>query len=165
MGAAPLPSTFGFNDRAVAADHVRKLRLRHVIATVALVSACTSGLGQDLQTAEDRWESSGVSSYELEVQLTCLCPRDVAGPFQITVRSNEIKEIRWEGAAIEASAATPVETFTVEGLFGTVREHLTADDLTVRYDDELGYPAFIAIDQDTEAVDDEWSVSATLTTP
>ena len=136
-----------------------------LLALAVLIVGCSGTTEGDLEAAEDRWAASGVSSYELEVRLTCLCPPDVAGPFDITVSDDEIAEVQYEGAVIEPTDATPKMAFTVEGLFGIVRENLSADALSVTYDDELGYPTLIDIDQDSDAVDDEWRVSADLTTP
>ena len=136
-----------------------------LLALAVLIVGCSGTTEGDLEAAEDRWAASEVSSYDLEVRLTCFCPPDVAGPFDITVSNHEIAEVWYEGAVIEPTDATPTMAFTVEGLFGIVRENLSADALSVTYDDELGYPTLIDIDQDSNEVDDEWRVSADLTTP
>ncbi|MGB7859594.1 MAG: DUF6174 domain-containing protein [Acidimicrobiia bacterium] len=130
-----------------------------------LLGACSDGAESDLETAENRWKDSDVTDYEMQVRLACFCPPDVSGPFDITVRNEEVNEVQFGGVAIEPTGATPTMAFTVEGLFGIVRENLSADELAVTYDDDLGYPTLIEIDEDAEAVDDEWRVSATLVAP
>lgn len=138
-------------------------RRRHLLLVlVALVVACSGGTEGELAAAEDRWAASRVSNYDLEVRLTCLCPPDVAGPFDVTVSDGEIVDISYEGEQIEPTGGTPTMAFTVEGLFGIVQDNLAADALTVTYDDELGYPTRIDIDEDSDVVDDEWTVSTDL---
>lgn len=144
------------NDRMKRRSHL-------LLVLVALLVACSGGTEGELAAAEDRWAASGVSNYDLEVRLTCFCPPDVAGPFDVTVRDREIVEISYEGEQIEPTGGTPTMAFTVEGLFGIVKDNLAADALTVTYDDELGYPTLIDIDEDFDTVDDEWTVSADLT--
>ena len=59
---------------------------------------------------------------------------------------------------------TPMEVFTVEGLFEEIRSSLDADEMTVSYG-EFGNPTLIDIDRITEAADDELTITASLTTP
>lgn len=140
-----------------------KRRPHLLLVLVVLVVACSGGTEGELAAAEDRWAASGVSSYDLEVRLTCLCPPDVAGPFEVSVSDREIVDISYGGEQIEPTGGTPTMAFTVEGLFGIVEDNLAADALTVTYDDELGYPTWIDIDEDLDVVDDEWTVSVDLT--
>lgn len=135
-------------------------RLGLLLSLVALLMACSGGTAGDLADAEDRWEASGVSDYQLKVRLTCFCPPEVAGPFDVTVIDEEIVEVSYEGDQIEPTGEAQTMAFTVEGLFGIVKDNVAADALTVTYDDELGYPTLIDIEEDFDAVDDEWTVSA-----
>ncbi len=127
--------------------------------------ACSGGSERDLEEAEELWTTSGVPSYNLVIRLTCLCPPDVSGPFAVTVRNGEVVEVRVDGAVIEPQAGvTPIEAFTVEGLFGIVKEHLDDDEIMVSYG-EQGNPTVIDIDEDFDVVDDEWRITAVLTAP
>ncbi len=141
-----------------------------VLAVAALAGACGSSAVSSSQTraleaAEERWMTSGISDYNLVVEYGCFCIPERRGPFEVTVKNGEVVEVRFDGAVIEPQPGmTPVEVFTVEGLFGEIRSSLDADEITVRYD-ERGNPTLIDIDRIANAIDDELTITAVLTTP
>ena len=141
-------------------------RFSHLVVMVVLAAACGGNeTASELDAAEERWAASGVSDYNLEVGYGCFCVPERIGPFEIKVRGAEVVEIRFEGALIQPEpGVTPVEAFTVEGLFEEIRSSLDADEITVSYG-ELGNPTLIDIDRMSDAEDDELSITAILTTP
>jgi hypothetical protein len=83
----------------------------------------------------------------------------------LAVENGVVVEVRLDGAVIEAQPGrTPVEVFTVEGLFGQIRSNLDADEISVSYHDR-GNPTLIDIDPDLDFIDDELTITAALTTP
>ena len=141
-------------------------RLAYVGAIALLAAACSAsdGVNAELKAAEERWARSGVSDYTMEIGYGCFCVRERIGPFAVTVRDGAVVEIRFDGAPIRPEpGVTPVEVFTVEGLFEKIRSRIDADEITVSYA-ELGNPTLIDIDQILDAVDDELTITATLTT-
>ncbi len=141
-------------------------RLTYLVAIAVLAAACggSNGAGE-LEAAEERWARSGVSDYTLEIGYGCFCVPERTGPFEVTVQDGAVVEIRFDGAVIQPEpGVTPVEVFTVEGLFEEIRSSLDADEITVSYA-ELGNPTMIDIDQILDAADDELTITATLTTP
>ncbi len=142
-------------------------RLTLVLAVAVLAVACDGGgkAEGELETAEERWMASGISDYTLVIGYGCFCPPEVRGPFEVTVENGEVVEIRFDGAVIQPEPGiTPVEVFTVEGLFAEIRSSLDADEITVSYD-ERGNPTLIDIDRIANAIDDELTITAVLTTP
>ncbi len=141
-----------------------------VLAVAVLAGACGSSAVSSSQTraleaAEERWMTSGISDYNLVVEYGCFCIREVIGPFEVTVKNGEVAEVRFDGTVIELQPGmTPVEAFTVEGLFGEIRSSLDADEITVSYH-ERGNPTLIDIDRMADAADDELTITAVLTTP
>ena len=141
-------------------------RFSSLVLIAVLVAAC-GGSGQlaDVDAAEERWVASGVSDYNLTIGYVCFCVRERTGPFEVKVRGGEVVEVRFDGAVIQPEpGVTPVEVFTVEGLFEQIRSSLDADEITLSYG-ELGNPTLIDIDQISDAADDELTITATLTTP
>jgi hypothetical protein len=107
--------------------------------------------------------TSGVSDYILVVEYGCFCVPERRGPFEIAVKNGEVVEVSFDGAVIEPQPGmTPVEAFTVVGLFGEIRSRLDADEITVQYG-ERGNPTRIEIDQVLDVVDDELTITAVLT--
>ena len=140
-------------------------RLSVIGALFLVLAACGGGAAGQLEAAEERWMTSGISDYTLVVGYGCFCPPEVRGPFEVTVENGEVVEIRFDGAVIEPQPGiTPVEVFTVEGLFAEIRSSLDADEITVSYD-ERGNPTLIDIDRIANAADDELTITALLTTP
>ena len=142
-------------------------RLAYVVAIAVLSAACggSNGLTGELEAAEERWARSGVSDYTLEIGYGCFCVQERTGPFAVTVRDGAVVEIRLDGAVIQPEpGVTPVEVFTVEGLFEEIKSSLDADEITVSYA-ELGNPTMIDIDRFIDAADDELTITAILSTP
>ena len=141
-----------------------------VLAVAVLAGACggsavSSSQTRALEAAEERWGAAGISDYNLVVEYRCFCVRERYGPFEVTVKNGEVVEVRFDGALIEPQPGiTPVEVFTVEGLFAEISSSLDADEITVSYD-ERGNPTLIDIDRIANAADDELTITAVLTTP
>ncbi len=142
-----------------------------LVLTVAVLagacggSAVSASQTRALEAAEERWMTSGISDYNMVVEYRCFCIRERNGPFEVTVKNGEVVEARFDGTVIEPQPGiTPVEAFTVEGLFGEIRSNLDADEITVSYD-ERGNPTLIDIDRIANAIDDELTITAVLTTP
>ena len=138
------------------------------LALGLVMGACAQG-GREADTslvdAEARWADAGITDYTLTVSYGCFCVRERVGPFEVTVAGGEVVEVRFEGEVIEPTpGVTPVEVFTVEGLFAEVRANQDAARLTVEYDDN-GVPTLIEIDRLIEAIDDELTITASLSTP
>ena len=140
-------------------------RLSVIVALFVVLAACGDRAAGELEAAEERWMASGISDYNLVVGYGCFCPEEVRGPFEVTVGNGEVVEIRFDGAVIEPQPGiTPVEVFTVAGLFAAIRSSLDADEITVSYD-ERGNPTLIDIDRVASWADDELTITAVLTTP
>lgn len=144
---------------------MRRFGYLMVIAVFAAACGVNAEEKGSLEAAEQAWAASGVVDYQLEIAYGCFCVRERTGPFDIEVRSGEVVEIRFDGAVIQpVPGLTPVEVFTVEGLFEEIRSSLDADEITVTYG-ELGNPTLIEIDSISEAADDELTITAVLTMP
>ena len=165
---------------------MRRLSLLLLVVAVA----CGGGGEQlgELEAAEARLATAGISDYILVVRNDGHFMAETMGPFEVTVKNAEVTEVRSDGVVIRPTrsgrvnndgdplvnklgefvntegAPIPMHLFTVEGLFGEIRSSLDADEITVSYD-ERGIPTRIVIDHDFNAAGDEVTITADLTTP
>ena len=83
------------------------------------------------------------------------------GPFEVEVRDGVVVEVRRDGESILGQR--PAEAWsgylTIDGLFAEIERSLPADELTVVYDGELGYPRSLRSDPDLGTSDDELGVT------
>lgn len=143
--------------------------MRHRLGFVTLlasVAACHDATGLDSRfvSAHARWNAHAPASYELTVAHNCFCPEEATGPVRVSVRNGAVVSRRYVRTGVDVPASY-VERFPdVEGLFSAIlaahaRHASTVD---VRYDDALGFPTRIDIDNIRDAVDDEEQYLATL---
>jgi hypothetical protein len=135
-----------------------------VIAS-ALATSCGNPMGadDDLEDARRKWGRQGIDSYSFVVREICFCPLE--GPFRVTVIRDRVASVTDAETGAPATPRSGVP-LTVDALFAVVEDALeTADEVEVRYDPALGYPAEIAIDRIRQAVDDEVTYVASGLTP
>ena len=114
---------------------------------------------QDFNRAVRRWESLGPTSYSFEYQVSCFCPLPgVREPLQVEVRDFAVTRAVSIGSGEQLSEEELDEVPTIEDLFDWIADALAeADEIDVRYDEELGYPRTAFIDRIESAIDDELS--------
>jgi hypothetical protein len=130
-----------------------------VVGALAL-GACgespTTTLSDDPDVVElidhrNDWAERGLDSYRLTVETQCFCPVELNQPRTITVEHGEV-------TAEDPVPAVdlPDRIMTVDDLFNVAQEALhDADQAEIDYDPEYEFPARIAVDQVSEAIDDE----------
>ena len=140
---------------------MRSLHLSVVLAITALALPEAGHAGQsldqiELELARNRalWNAFGDADYEYRMQRSCFCFPEFVAPGVVTVRADEISEVR---APDEFQFLDPAHYLTIEGLFDVIQDaiDLEADVIGVVYDGDLGYPSVIDIDYIAPSVDDE----------
>lgn len=142
----------------------RPFRLSRALLPVLLVLAsCSDPTGPDdaaalLERNRDAWFNTGVTSYRYTITRSCECLPESAGPVTVEVRNGLVVDRRYESGAAVSPQYSGIFT-TVPGLFDIIEEAvaLPAASLSVRYNEDYGYPESIAIDWVAGAVDDEVS--------
>jgi hypothetical protein len=141
---------------------------RTLLTTLALAalgcSAPTDPDHPEAQLEQNRalWIRSGVTSYQITISRVCECLPEMAGPVVVEVRDKVILQRRYQtGAPVDPTYASLF--MDVPGLFDLISDAITATAaaVSVRYNDNLGYPESIAIDWAAGAVDDEVSYRIT----
>ena len=142
----------------------RSFRLsRTLLPALLALAGCTDATGPDdaaalLEHNRSVWSGAGITSYRYTITRACECTPESAGPVTVEVRNGLVVDRRYESGAAVSPQYSEVFT-TVPGLFDIIQEAVTlpAASLSVRYNQDYGYPESIAIDWVAGAVDDEVS--------
>ena len=129
------------------------------------LGGCSDPDGIELADRRADWEAAGITSYSYDLQYGCFCSETTTLPAHIVVTDGEVTDATYAQAGYDIARGDPVdenyEALTIDGLFDladrAVRE---ADEVTITYDDEFGFPESIDIDWITNAMDDEQGVTA-----
>ena len=104
----------------------------------------------DLATARSLWGASRTTDYQFTLTRHCMCTKEYAGPFEITVRDQQVVSATWKGIPLGPDQAVR----TVEEVFALIeRAIMDGIEIDVTYDQEVGYPRFVTIDVEAVAVD------------
>lgn len=137
----------------------RTVRFASLAVLVAL-SGCAAGITSpeaSLGSARARWASAQPAAYQFIVTRSCECGPSITRPVTVVVRNGVIQSAKYVDTGADAVAEA---TYTVETLFGLIDDAIrrNAFDVTVRYDDALGFPVGISIDYSATVVDDEFTI-------
>jgi hypothetical protein len=110
-----------------------------------------------LNSSRELWESSGLSSYEIEYRRICFCPPDITSPVLLVVRNGIIDSRTYAETGEPVGEAVRDLFPEVSGMFDIVQDAIDqqASQVTVTYDSQLGYPVNIRIDYNTMMADEE----------
>jgi len=130
--------------------------------SLALVlSACGSDQRQsntsesEILTKAQAWQARAISDYTLVYREACFCP---VGEISVVVRSGQIERTSRE--PVEGRSDPVSNPLTVDALFNLIlRAQREADELTVRFNEDLDFPDSFSIDWVRGAVDDEYGVT------
>ncbi len=119
-----------------------------------------SSVQTELDASMQLWASKNIVSYTAEQQAMCFCPPAYTNPIRFDVEENvavkgSIQDISEENALPAEEVKS--EAKTVTDLFAIIQDAIDrrADDITVNYDAQLGYPTSISIDYNTMIADEE----------
>ncbi len=119
-------------------------------------------LAETVDAQRKRWEANEFSSYQYTYQRTCFCAPDWIRPVVIDVVDDRIERIAYadDGALVDSTFWASYHT--VDGLFALIDQAMTSDaaQVTVQFDDPLGYPTQLYIDEDVRIADEELSITA-----
>jgi hypothetical protein len=121
----------------------------HEILSVAVARECDVFATSDLRLARERWEASGLVSYELRFERHCECSREWAGPIDVVVEQGVITSARFDGQPAGEDTA-----ITIDELFDAIDDAVSSGvETRVSYDPERGYPVSVQLDLQALAVD------------
>ena len=123
----------------------------------ALVVGRLAGLRAELRVQRARGAARRLFDYQLTMSRSCFCSPEGAGLVVLTVRDGEAAEWQYflsgDAIAPEWRAVFP----TVDGLFEFLEDAIDrgAEEIEVRYDEDIGVPTTIRVDYRLAAVDEE----------
>jgi len=128
-------------------------------AVTAFGSACTrqETPEQSLARHQRLWAAQNIASYQYQLQVSCFCPPAVTDPVIIKVRDGTAESVAYAATGMPAESQFFERYDTLDKLFQVINQALEgkAAEISVSYDETLGFPRQIYIDFVKEAVDDE----------
>ncbi len=123
------------------------------IASTACAGIMSPREAEQLRDAEQRWERAGIRDYTFEMRTSCFCPTEILAWAVVHVRDGQV-------AAAYSLDGTPLSGFdldsrkTVEELFAVARaKHEHIADIDFEFDEELGYPLRIRLEEKRNVAD------------
>ena len=119
------------------------------------------------------WQQARSGDYSYEYNVLCECSDNFGQPVKVTVTNGEIKSVVYAESGEMGKAGDPPvisgspRYHTIDRLFDVIQEAIDneADQITVSYDSEFGYPTNIDIDRNINTIDDEYVLAATRFLP
>lgn len=130
-----------------------------------LITACfaNSEFDQNLR----KWKAANNAHYRYQLAIGCFCPFFEDMPLTIEVENGELVSMTRADGTPLGPADLNYQYFedysTMDRIFTALEANLNgeADEVTVSYDPQYGFPVDIAIDRIKLAVDDEMSLQVT----
>ena len=127
----------------------------------------------ELDSHLDLWNQARLGDYTYEYNVLCECPDNLGQPVMITVSGGVIESVVYaESGELVQSGDPPVVVglpryHNIESLFEVIQDAIDneADQLTVSYDSEFGYPMNIEIDYMINSIDDEYILTTNAFSP
>jgi len=132
-----------------------------LIVLAFILVACSAG-GSELSRNQQKWEDANITHYRFELNISCFCAFRDQMPLTVEVKDGEVVALAYaDGRVVEAG--DPMHEYftgfaTIDLLFAELESAMIsadAGDITVQYDESLGFPTQASIDYIKEAVDDE----------
>ena len=138
-------------------------RLIMLLALCLLLSSCGlikfSRLQRELNQQRSFWEGQALESYRYTYRWHCFCPPELTDAVSIVVKDGAIATLTYLDSGTLVNPEVADQFYTIDGLFDFLQNAINrrAADLSVSWDNGLGYPKTAAIDYLLHAVDDETS--------
>ncbi len=128
-------------------------------ALLMFTLACDSqnDVKDSLSRHQRLWVNQGIRSYQYRLQVNCFCPPEVTDPVIVEVREGAASSVLYAATGKPAESKYFDKYDTVDELFLVIEDTIKrgADEISVTYDETLGFPTRIYIDFVKQAVDDE----------
>ena len=113
------------------------------------------------------WQQARFGDYSYEYNVLCECSDNFGQPVKVTVTNGEIESVVYAESGDPPVVVGSPRYHTINRLFDVIQDAIDneADQLTVSYDSEFGYPTNVEIDYLINAIDDEYILTATAFSP
>ena len=146
----------------------KALNVLRVFVLAAVLTACSpAAQSNQLDANLQKWQSQEIAHYKMKVGIRCFCPFGSQMPVSVEVRDGQLVSVV-DNAGNPVSEGDPIlepenaRLLTVEGLFESARKAMdNADNTTIEYDPDLGYPLSLSIDWWKDTGDDNEGATVT----
>jgi hypothetical protein len=152
------------NGRQSLAKTPHPTRWAALVLVLALLTTCTepqvNDWQGDLARAEVLWRAAGVTSYEMDIVMTCYCLEAQTRPVTSTVRDSAFVSLVYTDSGGSAADTTLFRRFMMmDRVFTAMHEVLDAEpaSLYAEYDPAYGFPTLWSVDPDGMMVDEEFT--------
>lgn len=132
---------------------------------VLVLAGCTAGKGSELSSNQAKWEAVDIKHYRFQLGVGCFCPVGDRMPVTVEVKDGEVVSIVDVNGEVFPES-DPMYDFivryaTIDRIFAELEseEVQDADQVSVTYDPEYGFPSQVTIDYMELAADDELYLS------
>lgn len=142
----------------------------------SLLSACNSTGGkpptypekpispyqQTLNKYKQRWQQANINNYQYTFQRSCFCMRDYTKAVITTVKNNNVIDAHWKGSKKPLGDKFKNNQQTINYFFAKIQDAIDkkAAVITVKYNEQYGYPETLSIDYNKMIADEELWLSA-----
>ncbi|HEU4323541.1 MAG TPA: DUF6174 domain-containing protein [Roseiflexaceae bacterium] len=135
----------------------RGLLVALILLPILAACGAQSTVASDLSAAQQRWGSGGLVNYRYTLEITCFCVAPANEQLLVEVQNGATARITTVAGGEAVSSDQAERAGTVPSLFEIIRDahERGADEVDVTYDEALGYPTRIRIDEHAQAADDE----------
>ena len=117
---------------------------------------------QTLDKYQQRWQQANISHYRYTFQRSCFCPRSYTTPVVIEVKNNTIINAHLKSNHQPLDDKLKNNKQTINYFFAKIQDAIKqkAHTISVKYNEQYGYPESIYIDYDQRMADEELHLSA-----
>ena len=117
---------------------------------------------QTLDKYQQRWQQANITHYLYIFQRSCFCPSEYRSPVVTEVNNNTVISAHLKGAKQPLSNNLNGNKQTINYFFDKIQDAINrkAHQLTIKYNEQYGYPESISIDYDKMMADEELYISA-----
>ncbi|MGW8249705.1 MAG: DUF6174 domain-containing protein [Anaerolineales bacterium] len=128
---------------------------------VMVLAGCAAAEGSELRRNQAKWEAANINHYRFQLSVGCFCPVGDRMPMTMEVKDGEVVSIVDANGEVFPES-DPMYDFilryaTIDRIFAELgsEEVQNADQVSVTYDPENGFPSQMTIDYIELAADDE----------
>jgi len=149
---------------------IRVLLPTLVLTAILFAASCSgSAVPQELETREKLWKDQGLGNYDFTLQRNCFCPEDWRGPVNIQVRYGKAVSVTYTANGENVTEGKFDNADTIDKLFTILKNAYAgegdfeqkAENITVTYDGQRGYPTDFFIDVSQAMADEEQGYTVT----
>jgi hypothetical protein len=146
------------SDSTVAsAPNIETMTTPSSIGATTDAAVATAAAASDVAAQRARWEAAGIDSYHFTVTWTSA--NAFVGDYRVTVIDGQPRRVvRSDGLEIDPDEMAGERPVTIDEVFDVIEDMLSAETFTATYDQVLGYPVDVSVDEFAGVVDDEFRI-------